>query len=50
MDYACTSGRSEQGGVGGRTVELALDEVLPEYPGLRQLICPSGEEEISCKS
>lgn len=45
-----SSGESERAGVGGCPAEPALEEMLLEYPGLRQLICPSGEEEISCES
>lgn len=42
-------GRSEQDR-GGRRAEPAQEETLPDHPRPRQLICPSSEEEISCKS
>lgn len=36
--------------MGGWPAGPAWEEMLQEHPGPRQLICPSGEEEISCKS
>lgn len=50
MDEASILVRVSRAGVGGWPAELALEEMLPEHPGPRQLMCPSGEEEISCKS
>lgn len=50
MDEASVLVRVSRAGVGGWPAGLALEEMLPEHPGPRQLMCPSGEEEISCKS
>lgn len=50
MDFASPLVRVSGAGMGGWPAEPAQEEMLLEHPGLRQLICPSGEEEIFCKS
>lgn len=50
VDYTSALVRVSRAGMEGRPAEPVLEEMLPEHPGPRQLICPSGEEEISCKS